>query len=114
MSSLEWLRAPSSPPNLQEKRRLRAPFLRSRRGIVLPPGTLGQLRASPAPRRLAARSPGKGSPMDTPSTQSPLTPGAQHGLLDVLIRAGLILALAVLCFQVFAPFLHLMVWAVIL
>jgi predicted PurR-regulated permease PerM len=36
------------------------------------------------------------------------------GLLDVLIRAGLILALAWLCYQVFAPFLVLMVWAVIL
>ena len=33
------------------------------------------------------------------------------GLLDVLIRAGLILALAMLCYQVFAPFLTLMVWA---
>ncbi len=36
------------------------------------------------------------------------------GLLDELIRAGLILALAVLCYQIFAPFLTLMVWAVIL
>ena len=36
------------------------------------------------------------------------------GLLDVLIRAGLIFALAVLCFQIFAPFLTLMVWALIL
>ena len=36
------------------------------------------------------------------------------GLLDVLIRAGLILAMAVLCYQVFSPFLTLMVWAVIL
>jgi len=36
------------------------------------------------------------------------------GLLDVLIRAALILAMAVLCYQVFAPFLTLMVWAVIL
>jgi predicted PurR-regulated permease PerM len=36
------------------------------------------------------------------------------GLLDVFIRAGLILALAVLCYQVFAPFLTLMVWALIL
>lgn len=36
------------------------------------------------------------------------------GLLEVLIRAGLILALALLCFQIFAPFLELMVWAVIL
>ena len=35
-------------------------------------------------------------------------------LLDVLVRAGLILALAALCYQVFAPFLTLMVWAVIL
>ena len=35
-------------------------------------------------------------------------------LLDVFIRAGLILALAVLCYQVFSPFLTLMVWAVIL
>ena len=35
-------------------------------------------------------------------------------LLDVLIRAGLILALAMLCYRVFSPFLHLMVWALIL
>jgi predicted PurR-regulated permease PerM len=35
-------------------------------------------------------------------------------LLEVLIRAGLILVLALLCYQVFAPFLSLMVWAVIL
>jgi predicted PurR-regulated permease PerM len=36
------------------------------------------------------------------------------GLLDVLIRAGLILALVMLCYQVFAPFLTLMIWALIL
>jgi len=44
-------------------------------------------------------------------------PSVQHdtsGLLDVLIRAGLLFALALLCFQVFAPFLTLMVWALIL
>ncbi|AMO24976.1 AI-2E family transporter [Ramlibacter solisilvae] len=35
-------------------------------------------------------------------------------LLDVLIRAGLIVVLALLCYQVFSPFLSLMVWAVIL
>jgi predicted PurR-regulated permease PerM len=35
-------------------------------------------------------------------------------LLDVLIRAGLIGVLAVLCYEVFAPFLTLMVWAIIL
>ena len=35
-------------------------------------------------------------------------------LLDVLIRAGLIFALALLCYRIFAPFLVLMQWAVIL
>jgi predicted PurR-regulated permease PerM len=35
-------------------------------------------------------------------------------LLDVLIRAGLILAMAILCYQVVSPFLTLMVWALIL
>jgi len=35
-------------------------------------------------------------------------------LLDVLIRAGLILAMAMLCYQVLSPFLTLMVWALIL
>ena len=35
-------------------------------------------------------------------------------LLDVLIRAGLVLALVMLCYQVFAPFLTLMVWAITL
>jgi predicted PurR-regulated permease PerM len=38
---------------------------------------------------------------------------ASH-LLDVLIRAGLIGVLAVLCYIVFAPFLTLMAWALIL
>ncbi len=36
------------------------------------------------------------------------------GLLDVLIRAGLVFAMAVLCYQVFSPFVSLMAWAVIL
>ena len=35
-------------------------------------------------------------------------------LIDTLIRAGLIAALAVLCFQIFSPFLGLMVWGLIL
>ena len=35
-------------------------------------------------------------------------------LLDVLIRAGLILALVMLCYKIFAPFLALMAWALIL
>jgi hypothetical protein len=34
--------------------------------------------------------------------------------MDVLIRAGLVLALAMLCYRVFAPFLTLTVWALIL
>ncbi len=43
-----------------------------------------------------------------------LGPQAYSSLLDVLIRAGLILGLAILCYQVFSPFLTLMVWALIL
>ncbi|MBX9749304.1 MAG: AI-2E family transporter [Roseococcus sp.] len=35
-------------------------------------------------------------------------------LLDMLIRAGLIVIMAALCFQVFSPFLPLMMWALIL
>lgn len=36
------------------------------------------------------------------------------GLLDVLIRAGLVLALVLLCYRIFSPFLGLMMWALIL
>ena len=43
-----------------------------------------------------------------------LDPQAPRSLLEVLIRAALIAALAVLCYQVFAPFLVLMEWALIL
>ena len=43
-----------------------------------------------------------------------LPPVSASGLLEVLIRAGLIFALAALCFQIFAPFLTLMVWGLIL
>ena len=35
-------------------------------------------------------------------------------LLDVFIRAGLILALTLLCYQIFSPFIALMAWALIL
>jgi predicted PurR-regulated permease PerM len=35
-------------------------------------------------------------------------------LLDVLIRAGLIFTMVVLCYRIFSPFLHLMLWALIL
>ena len=51
---------------------------------------------------------------------APLTPDSvseqqkSSMLLDVLIRAGLVFALAALCYRIFAPFLTLMVWALIL
>lgn len=35
-------------------------------------------------------------------------------MLDVLIRAGLVAALVLLCFQILNPFLHLLLWSVIL
>ena len=35
-------------------------------------------------------------------------------LMDVLIRAGMVLALAILCYQIFSPFIGLMAWALIL
>ena len=35
-------------------------------------------------------------------------------LLDVFIRAGLVFVMAVLCYQVFSPFISLMAWALIL
>jgi predicted PurR-regulated permease PerM len=37
-----------------------------------------------------------------------------QGMLDVLIRAGLIAVLAVFCYRVFRPFLDLMLWSLIL
>lgn len=37
-----------------------------------------------------------------------------QGLLDVLIRAGMITALVIVCFRVFHPFLNLMIWSLIL
>lgn len=37
-----------------------------------------------------------------------------RGLMDVLIRAGLVAILAISCYQVFHPFLNLMLWAMIL
>jgi len=53
--------------------------------------------------------------MDHPSkTEEEFAERMSGRLLDVLIRAGLILALALLCYRVFAPFLTLMVWALVL
>jgi predicted PurR-regulated permease PerM len=49
-----------------------------------------------------------------PSALADLEARASSRLLDVLIRAGLIAVLAVLCYRVFAPFLTLMTWALIL
>jgi predicted PurR-regulated permease PerM len=49
-----------------------------------------------------------------PRLESELEQPAPSRLLDVLIRAGLIGALAVLCYRVFAPFLTLTVWSIIL
>jgi predicted PurR-regulated permease PerM len=37
-----------------------------------------------------------------------------RGLLDVFIRAGLVFAMAALCYQIFSPFVALMAWALIL
>jgi predicted PurR-regulated permease PerM len=37
-----------------------------------------------------------------------------RGLLDVLIRAGLVAVLAIACFQIFRPFLDLILWSLIL
>jgi len=48
--------------------------------------------------------------LTTPTTQKVLS----REMLDVLIRAGLIAVLAMFCFRIFAPFLDLMVWALIL
>ena len=37
-----------------------------------------------------------------------------QGLLDVLIRGGLIAVLVIICYRVFHPFMDLMIWAIIL
>jgi predicted PurR-regulated permease PerM len=52
------------------------------------------------------------NPMPPPAADA--DPRGSSRLLDVLIRAGLIGALAVLCYQVFSPFLTLMAWSIIL
>jgi len=53
--------------------------------------------------------------MNTPGQPDPqLLQAISSRLLDVLIRAGMVAVLAALCYAVFAPFLTLMVWAVIL
>ncbi len=46
----------------------------------------------------------------TPTSERLIT----RGLLDVLIRAGLIAILSIACYEIFSPFLNLMLWALIL
>lgn len=53
--------------------------------------------------------------MNLPATPTPeLEQRLATRLLDVLIRAGLIVALAMLSYRIFAPFLTLMLWSLIL
>ena len=52
--------------------------------------------------------------MNAPLQPDPVEQRQASLLLDVLIRAALVFLLAMLCYQVFAPFLTLMVWALIL
>jgi predicted PurR-regulated permease PerM len=49
--------------------------------------------------------------LPTPISEKSLSQGS---LLDVLIRAGLVAVLVLSCFQIFHPFLNLMLWSVIL
>jgi predicted PurR-regulated permease PerM len=43
-----------------------------------------------------------------------LTPAVSKGLLDVLVRAGLVAILAYVCYRIFFPFLNLLLWSMIL
>jgi predicted PurR-regulated permease PerM len=49
-----------------------------------------------------------------PKSDDDLHPRTAATLLEILIRAGLILILAIICYKVFSPFMIAMVWAVIL
>src|SRR5262249_6629742 len=65
--------------------------------------------------RSASRSYAQMRPMDKPwPPDAELERRMAARLLDVLIRAGMIAVLAGLCYVVFAPFLTLMAWALIL
>ena len=53
--------------------------------------------------------------MDAPYKLDPdLEKRLSRSLLDVFIRAGLVFAMVVLCYQIFSPFVALMTWALIL
>jgi len=59
----------------------------------------------------------KGRPMTTPTVSKAdliLETRLSRKLIDVFIRAGLVLALTLLCFRIFAPFVTMMAWALIL
>lgn len=47
-------------------------------------------------------------------TPTPTERAFSQNMLDVLIRAGLITVLVIFCFQIFRPFLDLMLWSLIL
>ena len=48
--------------------------------------------------------------LPTPTSDKALS----RGLLDVYIRAGLIAALVIFCFEIFKPFFDLVLWSLIL
>ncbi|MES2923478.1 MAG: AI-2E family transporter, partial [Verrucomicrobiota bacterium] len=49
-----------------------------------------------------------------PQTETAVESRITSSFLEALIRAGLLLALVMICYKVFSPFLILMVWALIL
>ncbi|WP_431275951.1 AI-2E family transporter [Variovorax ureilyticus] len=52
--------------------------------------------------------------MQMPEEDDELVSRGASALMDVLIRAGLVLVLALLCYRVFSPFLTLITWSLIL
>ncbi len=46
--------------------------------------------------------------------RNPARPRVAASLLETLVRGGLLLALVIICYKVFSPFLMLMIWALIL
>jgi predicted PurR-regulated permease PerM len=50
----------------------------------------------------------------TPQPDPEAKPSVSSNLVDLTFRGALLLALAVLCYQVFSPFLSLMTWSIIL
>src|SRR6188508_1666137 len=52
--------------------------------------------------------------MNTDPKNQNVEPRIAASFLEALIRAGLLLALVLICYKVFSPFLIMMVWALIL